>query len=134
MLDSIVTLLSRPEQERVEEELEMLDIAESVGYTAAFVKLYNAGKKEEDPLTDIKDPKQFLVASLARLSSLSLGRYPQIMSENLEPMNQAALLRLCGTYSCTILNVVLILMRILQLQQFPATATVSETEDSGADF
>ncbi|GLT79782.1 hypothetical protein SLA2020_512570 [Shorea laevis] len=102
MLDSIVTLLSRPEQERVEEELEMPDIAENVGYTAAFVKLYNAGKKEEDPLPDIKDPKQFLVASLARLSSLSPGRYPQIISENLEPVNQAALLQLCGTYSCSI--------------------------------
>ncbi|GLT76990.1 hypothetical protein SLA2020_486200 [Shorea laevis] len=101
MLDSIVTLLSRPEQERVEEEQEMPDIAENVGYTAAFVKLYNAGKKEEDPLTDIKDPKQFLVASLVRLSSLSPGRYPQIISENLEPANQAALLQLFGTYNCS---------------------------------
>ncbi|GKU96630.1 hypothetical protein SLEP1_g9842 [Rubroshorea leprosula] len=101
MLDSIVTLLSRPEQERVEEEQEMPDIAENVGYTAAFIKLYNAGKKEEDPLTDIKDPKQFLVASLVRLSSLSPGRYPQIINENLEPANQTALLQLFGTYNCS---------------------------------
>lgn len=48
MLDSIVTLLSRPEEERVEEEPEMPDITENMGYTTAFVNLYNAGKKEED--------------------------------------------------------------------------------------
>ncbi|XP_010544845.1 PREDICTED: exportin-2 [Tarenaya hassleriana] len=102
MLDSIVTLVSRPEQERIEDEPEMPDIAENVGYTAAFVNLYNAGKKEEDPLKDIKDPKQFLVASLARLSAASPGRYPQIIGENLEQANQAALLQLCSTYGCSI--------------------------------
>ncbi|XWS76864.1 hypothetical protein CRYUN_Cryun01aG0214600 [Craigia yunnanensis] len=102
MLDSIVTLLSRPEQDRVEEEPEMPDIAENVGYTATFVKLYNAGKKEDDPLTDVKDPKQFLVASLAKLSALTPGRYPRIINESLEPANQAALLQLCSTYNCTI--------------------------------
>ncbi|WCJ22435.1 Exportin-2 [Euphorbia peplus] len=101
-LDSIVTLLSRPEEDRVEEEQEMPDIAENAGYTAAFVNLYNAGKKEEDPLKDIKDPKQFVVVSLANLSAQSPGRFPQIISENLEPANQAALLQLCNTYSCRI--------------------------------
>lgn len=102
MLDSIVTLLSRPEEDRVVDEPEMPDIAENVGYTATFVNLYNAGKKEEDPLKDIKDPKEFLVASLAKLSALSPGRYPQIISENLDPINQAALLQLCSTYNCPI--------------------------------
>ncbi|XP_035539805.1 exportin-2-like [Juglans regia] len=102
MLDSIVTLLSRPEQDRVEEEPEMPDIADNVGYTATFVRLYNAEKKEEDPLRDIKDPKEFLVASLARLSSLSPGRYPQIINQYMDPANQAALLQLCRTYNCPI--------------------------------
>ncbi|KAJ7951318.1 exportin-2-like [Quillaja saponaria] len=102
MLDSIVTLLSRPEQDRVEEESEMPDIAENVGYTASFVRLYNAGKKEEDPLKDIRDPREFLVVSLGRLSSLSPGRYPKIISENLDPANQAALLQLCSSYNCSI--------------------------------
>ncbi|XP_065860166.1 exportin-2 [Euphorbia lathyris] len=101
-LDSIVTLLSRPEEDRVEEEQEMPDITENVGYTATFVNLYNAGKKEEDPLRDIKDPKQFLVVSLANLSARSPGRFLQIISENLEPANQSALLQLCNTYSCRI--------------------------------
>ncbi|KAL0002315.1 hypothetical protein SO802_016096 [Lithocarpus litseifolius] len=102
MLDSIVTLLSRPEQDRVEEEQEMPDIAENVGYTATFVRLYNAGKKEEDPLKDIKDPKEVLVASLAGLSSQTPGRYPQIINQYLDPANQAALLQLCNTYNCQI--------------------------------
>ncbi|KAM7511883.1 hypothetical protein LguiB_010758 [Lonicera macranthoides] len=102
MVDSIVTLLSRPEQDRVEEEPEVPDFGETVGYNATFVHLYNAGKKEEDPLKEINDPKHFLVASLANLSAHSPGRYPQIISENLEPANQAALLQLCNSYNLSI--------------------------------
>ncbi|KAF8379732.1 hypothetical protein HHK36_029179 [Tetracentron sinense] len=73
MLDSIVTLLSRPETDRIEEELEVPDIGEAVGYTATFVQLHNAGKKEEDPLKEIKDQKEFLMISLAKLSALYPG-------------------------------------------------------------
>ncbi|KAK1581217.1 hypothetical protein Q3G72_004071 [Acer saccharum] len=102
MLDSIVTSFSRPEEDRVEEEPEMPDIAENVGYTATFVNLYNAGKKEEDPLKDIKDPKEYLVASLARISATSPGRFPQIINENLDSANREALLQLCSTYNFTI--------------------------------
>lgn len=99
MLDSIVTLISRPETDRVEEEPEVPDIGETVGYTATFVHLHNAGKKEDDPLKDIKDPKEYVVISLASLSARFPGRFPQIISENLDPVNQAALLQLCSTYN-----------------------------------
>lgn len=102
MLDSIVTLLSQSEQDRIEEEPEMPDIAENVGYTTTFVRLYNAGKKEEDPLKDVKDPKEFLVFALAKLSALYPGRLPQIISQYLDPTDQAALLQLCSTYNCPI--------------------------------
>ncbi|XP_057468162.1 exportin-2-like [Actinidia eriantha] len=102
MLDSIVTLLSRPEQDRVEEEPDVPDFADNVGYGATFVHLYNAGKKEEDPLRDIRDPKQFLVASLANFSARSPGRYPQVISENLDQANQAALLQLFSSYNLSI--------------------------------
>ncbi|KAJ4892444.1 Exportin-2 [Raphanus sativus] len=102
MLDSIVTLISRPEQERAVEEPEMPEGLENAGYTAAFVSLHNAGRREADPLPDIRDPKQFVVASLARLSAASPGRYPQIIGENLEKANQAALLQLCSAYSSVI--------------------------------
>uniref|UniRef100_A0A1J3EFA2 Exportin-2 n=1 Tax=Noccaea caerulescens TaxID=107243 RepID=A0A1J3EFA2_NOCCA len=102
MLDSIVTLVSRPAEERAVDEPEMPEISENVGYTAAFVNLHNAGKKEEDPLKDIKDAKKFLVAALARLSLAAPGKYPQIIGENLDEANQAALLQLCNAYHCTI--------------------------------
>uniref|UniRef100_A0A803NV49 Uncharacterized protein n=1 Tax=Cannabis sativa TaxID=3483 RepID=A0A803NV49_CANSA len=102
MLDSVVTLVSRPEEDRVEEEPEMPDLAENVGYTASFVRLFNAGKKEEDPLKEIKDPKEFLVASLATLSASNPGRFPQVISQYLDPANQTALLHLCSTYNCPI--------------------------------
>ncbi|GFP88211.1 exportin-2 [Phtheirospermum japonicum] len=102
MLDSIVTLISRPEEDRVEEEPEVPDFGETVGYSATFVRLYNAGRKEEDPLQDINDPKQFLVASLANLSARSPGAYPRIITENLEQANQSALFQLCGFYNLNI--------------------------------
>ncbi|KAJ1429475.1 Importin-beta, N-terminal domain [Sesbania bispinosa] len=102
MVDSIVTLLSRPEEDRVEEEPDMPDITENVGYTATFVRLYNAGKKEEDPLKDIKNPKEFFVASLSRLCTVSPGRYPKVISENVDPANQATLLQLCNTYNLSL--------------------------------
>jgi exportin-2 (importin alpha re-exporter) len=99
MVDSIVTLLSRKEQDRVEDEADMPDIAENVGYTATFVRLYNAGKNEEDPLPDIKDPRKFFVATLSQLCAHSPGRFPNVISENVDPANQAALLQLCNTYN-----------------------------------
>ncbi|KAE9466053.1 hypothetical protein C3L33_02034, partial [Rhododendron williamsianum] len=103
MLDSIVTLLSKPEQDRVEEEPDVPDFADNEGYGATFVHLYNAGKKAEDPLKDIRDPKQFLMASLANLSALSPGRYPLVISGNLDPTNQTALLQLCSSYNVAII-------------------------------
>ncbi|KAL0309361.1 UNVERIFIED_CONTAM: Exportin-2 [Sesamum radiatum] len=102
MLDSIVTLLSHPEEDRVEEDPEVPDFGETVGYSATFVHLYNAGRKEEDPVRDISDPKQFLVASLANLSARSPGIYSRIINENIEPANQAALFQLCSSYNLTI--------------------------------
>ncbi|KAL7125678.1 hypothetical protein ABFS83_14G132800 [Erythranthe nasuta] len=102
MLDSIVTLLSRPEEERVEEDPEIPDFGETIGYNASFVRLYNAGRKEEDPLQEINDPKQFLAASLANLSARSPGVLPQIINENLEQANQAALFQLCSSYNLRI--------------------------------
>ncbi|CAL1352797.1 unnamed protein product [Linum trigynum] len=102
MLDGIVTLLSKPEEHRVEEEPEMPDVAENVGYTATFVNLYNAGKQEEDPLKYIKDPKQFLAASLSKLSAASPGRFPQIINQNLDAANQSAVMQLCRTYNCPV--------------------------------
>ncbi|KAG9143956.1 hypothetical protein Leryth_021624 [Lithospermum erythrorhizon] len=102
MLDSVVTLLSRPEEERVQEETEVPDFGETVGYNTTFVHLYNVGKKEEDPLKEITDPKQFLVTSLGNLCARSPGIYPPVINQNLEQANQAALLRLCSSYNISI--------------------------------
>lgn len=66
----------------MEEENEVPDFGETVGYGATFVHLYNAGRKEEDPLPEINDPKQFLVASLANISSRAPGTYPRIITES----------------------------------------------------
>eukprot|EP01018_Ginkgo_biloba_P023988 Gb_25747 [translate_table: standard] len=102
MLDSAMNLIVRPEQDRVEEEIEMPDLEETVGYTPAFAQLYNAGKKEEDPVKEIKDPKEYLVTSLAKISSQAPGKYPAIIQQSLEPPIQTALAQFCSSYGCTI--------------------------------
>lgn len=102
MLNSIVTLISRPEEDRVDEEPEDPDFGGTVGYQSTNFRLPNAGRKEEDPLPEIKDPKQFLVASLANLSARSPGTLPRIIAENLEPANQTALVQICSSYNLNI--------------------------------
>ncbi|CAJ2666543.1 unnamed protein product [Trifolium pratense] len=79
-------------QDRVEDQADIPDIPENVGYTATFVRLQNAGKNKEDPLKEIRYPQEFFIASLSRLCAHSPGRYPKIIGENVDPMNQAALL------------------------------------------
>ncbi|KAL0697427.1 hypothetical protein Bca4012_053549 [Brassica carinata] len=98
MVNSIVTLVSRPEQERAFD-----DEPEDVGYTgAAFVNLYNVGRREVDPLEDMRDPKKFLVTSLATLSAAHPGRFPLVIRCNLEKANQDALIQLGTAYNCEI--------------------------------
>lgn len=102
LLDSTVTLISRPEEDRVEQEPADPDFSESTGSNAARFQLRNAGRKDVDLLPDIKDPRQFLVASLSNLSARSPGTLPRIIAEFLEPANKTALLQLCTSYNVTI--------------------------------
>ena len=63
----------------VEEEIEIQDLEETIGYTPTFAQLYNAGKKEQDPVKEIKDPKEFLVTSLVRILVQAPRTYPSII-------------------------------------------------------
>ncbi|WJX82442.1 hypothetical protein P8452_65199 [Trifolium repens] len=73
MVDSIVTLLSRPEQDTVEDKVDILDIT-----------VYSAGRKE-DPIKDIRDPREFFVASLSRLSAKTPGSIASTL-QHLQPL------------------------------------------------
>ncbi|CAL9170699.1 unnamed protein product, partial [Musa hybrid cultivar] len=99
MLDSIITLLAQPNEYKGEQENNEPDIHETLGYTTAFARLHYGGKKEEDPLKEIRDPKEFLVTSLSRLSARSPGRYRMVIEKCVDPANQAALLQLCTTFN-----------------------------------
>ncbi|CAI9272019.1 unnamed protein product [Lactuca saligna] len=102
LLDGVVTLLSLPEEEKVEDEPEVPDFGEATGYQATIVRLHNVGKKEGDPLEEIKDPKYFSMALLVVLSSKFSGRFPLVITRYLSPANQAALLQLCHSYHLSI--------------------------------
>ncbi|GJS17472.1 exportin-2 [Tanacetum coccineum] len=102
LLDGIVTLLSQPEEQRVEDEPEVPDFGEAAGYQATFDRLHNAGRREEDPLKEIQDPKHYCVALLANLSNKFRGRFPPVITRYLSQANQAALLQLCNWYNLAI--------------------------------
>ncbi|KAK8954305.1 Exportin-2 [Platanthera zijinensis] len=103
MLDSIISLLTRPEQFVADLEDEVGDAPETAGYSASFARLYNTGKNEDDPLKETKDPKEFVIKTLAGLSAHTPGRYPAIIEKFVDPINQNALSHLCATYGCAII-------------------------------
>ncbi|CAM6025473.1 unnamed protein product [Sphagnum balticum] len=101
LLNSVVTLLVKPEEERVDEEQDVPDLDEVVGYTAVYAQLHNSSKAEDDPLKDVKDPKEFLAKTLGGVSSQQPGKLPSII-QGLEPSNQTALGHLCSTFRISI--------------------------------
>ncbi|CAL9081582.1 unnamed protein product [Musa textilis] len=102
MLDSLIILPAQPDQYKGELENGEANILETLGYSTAFARLHYGGKKEEDPLKEIRDPKEFLVTSLPRLSASYPGWYRTVIEKCVDPANQAALLQLCTTFNCVI--------------------------------
>ncbi|PKA47263.1 Exportin-2 [Apostasia shenzhenica] len=102
MLDSTITLLVQPDQPGADIENEILDVPETTGYSASFARLHNAGKNEDDPVKEIRNPKEFLIKSLSRLSAHTPGRYTAIIEKFVDPVNQNALSQLCTSYGCAI--------------------------------
>ncbi|KAG6546655.1 hypothetical protein Mapa_011844 [Marchantia paleacea] len=98
LLNSVMTLLVRPEEDRVEQETDIPDLDEVVGYTTTYAQLYNAGKKEEDPVEEVKDAKEYLAVSLARVSTQYPGKFGALIQQSLDPANQAGLMQIFSTY------------------------------------
>lgn len=99
MLDGTMNLLARPEEDRVEEEIEMLNWEGTFRYglrgPRTFAHLLSGLFSEQRT-------KFWLVFSLARLSETAPGKYPSIIEQSLEPANQAALAKFCNLYGSTI--------------------------------
>ncbi|KAL5228605.1 hypothetical protein ABZP36_016870 [Zizania latifolia] len=105
LLDSIVALLSRSDQDGAQEQNDGVDATDSQrtsGYSVSFVRLQYAGKSEDDLLKEVNDPKQFLVTSLATLSAQSPGRFGPIIEQHVDPVNKGALIQLCTAYNSNI--------------------------------
>jgi exportin-2 (importin alpha re-exporter) len=105
LLDSIVALFSRTDQDGAQEQNDGADAADSQrtsGYSVSFVRLQYAGKSEDDLLKEVNDPKQFLVTSLASLSAQSPGRFGPVIEQHVDPANKGALLQLCAAYNANI--------------------------------
>ncbi|KAI3721311.1 hypothetical protein L2E82_32320 [Cichorium intybus] len=104
LLDAVVTLLSLPEEERVvDDEFDFDFDFDFGGYEeATFVGLHNVGKKAEDPLKEIEDPRRFFVGFPANISSQFHGRFPLVIMRCLSVANQAALVKLCNSYNIAI--------------------------------
>ncbi|KAL2612267.1 hypothetical protein R1flu_023959 [Riccia fluitans] len=98
LLNSVMTLLVRPEEDRVEQEADIPDLDEVVGYTTTYAQLYNAGKKEEDPVMEVKDAKEYLAVSLARVSAQYPGKFGPLIQQYTDPANQAGLMHILSTF------------------------------------
>lgn len=101
LMNSVMTLLVKPEEERVEEDKDVPDMDEVAGYVAVYAQLHNAAKKEDDPLKDIKDPKEFVAKTLAGVSQ-QYRNLSAILQQGLEPANMTALGQFCGAYGVTL--------------------------------
>ncbi|CAK9858088.1 unnamed protein product [Sphagnum jensenii] len=101
LLNSVITLLVKPDDERIDEEQDVPDLDEMVGYTAVYAQLHNSTKTEDDPLKDVKDPKEFLAKILGGVSLQQPGKLPSIV-QGLESSNQTALAQLCSTFRISI--------------------------------
>lgn len=101
LVNSVMTLLVKPEEDRVEEDKDVPDMDEVAGYVAVYAQLHNAAKREDDPLKDIKDPKEFVAKTLAGVSQ----QYPKLSSiiqQGLEAGNMTALAQFCSAYGVSI--------------------------------
>ncbi|KAF3328821.1 exportin-2 [Carex littledalei] len=102
LVDGIVQLLTNSDQAGADLEDDAADVPETIEYTGSFAKLHSAGKKDDDPLKEIRDPKQFFVSSVAGLSAQFPGRFGPVIQQFVSPANQTALVQLCGTYNSAI--------------------------------
>ncbi|WVZ60262.1 hypothetical protein U9M48_010309 [Paspalum notatum var. saurae] len=106
LLDSIITLLSRTNQDGAQLEqndaADAVDIQKTSGYSVSFVRLQYAGKSEDDLLKEVNDPKQFLVTSLATLSAQFPGRFGPVIEQYVDPANKSVLLQFCAAYNANI--------------------------------
>eukprot|EP00271_Cylindrocystis_brebissonii_P023161 TRINITY_DN9424_c0_g1_i1.p1 TRINITY_DN9424_c0_g1~~TRINITY_DN9424_c0_g1_i1.p1 ORF type:complete len:976 (+),score=170.09 TRINITY_DN9424_c0_g1_i1:234-3161(+) len=103
LLDSLVLLVIRPEEERsaaadeADEAADLPGAGEMDGYTAVYAQLHNAGKVEEDPVAAIPDARQFLCQQLNE----ACKRRPQLTSAvktGLKVEHLQALQGLCSSY------------------------------------
>jgi len=88
LLDNCVSLFEKGvveggEEEEAEEEAQ--------GFSAAYVALAMASKKESDPCADVPDAAAYLAQSLSRLSHQVPGQLPSRIQQAVGPENQQAL-------------------------------------------
>ncbi|XP_066329040.1 exportin-2-like [Miscanthus floridulus] len=106
LLDSIVSLLSRTNQDGAQQEqndgTDAVDIQKTSSYSVSFVRLQYAGKSEDDLLKEVNDTKQFVVTSLATLSVQFPGRFGPVIEQHVDPANKSVLLQLCAAYNVNI--------------------------------
>ena len=104
LLDATLTLLLRPEEERVEVEEEDVPGLEAApgGFAAVYAQLYNAGKVDEDPVKGVADPKEYITKALGQVCGRMGGRCGVIIQSVVQPTNRDELGRLCLKYGVTL--------------------------------
>ncbi|KAL4452248.1 hypothetical protein ABPG75_007910 [Micractinium tetrahymenae] len=75
---------------------------EFAGYSAAYARLANAQRPDQDPLPEVKDARAALVQALGSLAAAQPGRVPQLVTAALSPEQQQKLAGYCAAAGVTI--------------------------------
>lgn len=87
-MSALISLFELPEDESIPEDEHFVEIVDTPGYQSAFAQLVFVGKKERDPVSEIKDARMYLVQSLHKLSTQHPGRLGPMISTALPPQAQ----------------------------------------------
>ena len=83
LLQALIALFELPEDSTIPDDEHFIEIEDTPGYQTAYSQLIFAGKADRDPveLAGIDNPRQYLVVSLAKLSSSRPGQVPGLVQQ-----------------------------------------------------
>eukprot|EP00794_Sanderia_malayensis_P004821 gene4821-5453_t len=85
MLQALIGLFELPEDDSIPDDEHFIEVEETPGYQTAFSELMFAGKKEEDPVKNISEPKEYLAKQLYKLSLSCPGKLAPMIAQGLDP-------------------------------------------------
>jgi len=85
LLQALIGLFELPEDDSVPEDEHFVDVEDAPGYQTAYSQLAFAPKKDDDPCTNVANPKAYLASSIHQLSDSQQTKLGPFIVANIEP-------------------------------------------------